>query len=245
MDRSIATRRHGAAASVLLTCVCALYLPLSGCSDSNDEAAASPAPPSPPSPPPEPPPPEPPAPPTNPPSPPPLAATAVSIDDGHQIGVNHWPSSDTSTGGLGQPVDGLSCGDMVENYHVHTHLSIFLNGEALAVPAQLGIVELSATEDCHYNIHTHDKTGKLHVEAPAPGTFTLGQFFNIWGQPLERDNVGGLVGLPVVVYVTDDGVVSEYTGDMTAIELTSHRLITIQIGTPAITEVPNITWTGD
>ena len=35
-----------------------------------------------------------------------------------------------------------------------------------------------------------------------------------------------------------------YDGDPAAIELTSHRLITIQIGTP-LTEIPNFTWTGN
>jgi hypothetical protein len=263
-------RHRSAAAIVFSACFVALPLALTGCGSSgDDEAEASPAPtppptpaptPSPtpeptptPTPPPEPtptPPPEPPPPPPTPtpppvppPSPPPLAETAINIDAGQQIGATHWPDGDTSTGGLGQPVDGLQCGEMVENYHVHTHLSIFLSGEALAIPGNIGIADLSPTSDCHYNIHTHDRSGKIHVEAPQPGTFTLGQMFHIWGQPLERNNIAGLVGLPVVVYVTDDEVVSEYTGELGDIELTSHRLITIQVGIPAITEVPNFTWT--
>jgi hypothetical protein len=37
--------------------------------------------------------------------------------------------------------------------------------------------------------------------------------------------------------------VTENTGDWSAIELTSHRTITIQVGTD-IAEVPNITWSG-
>jgi hypothetical protein len=73
--------------------------------------------------------------------------------------------------------------------------------------------------------------------------FTLGQLFMIWGQPLGPDNVAGLIGKPIVVYVTDNnGVVTEATGDWNDIELLSHREITIQVGTP-ITEVPNFTWT--
>lgn len=146
----------------------------------------------------------------------------------------------TADGGAGQNVQGLDClASMPETYHVHTHLSIFLNGEALAVPGQVGIVSTPST--CYYSVHTHDKSGKLHIEAAAPGTFTLGQFFALWGEPLENTNVAGLVGMPIVVYVTDNGVVTEADGDWHAIELTSHREVTIQIGTP-ITEIPNFTW---
>jgi hypothetical protein len=146
-------------------------------------------------------------------------------------------------GGLGQPVAGLACGVMVETYHVHSHVSIVLNGTPLAFPDEIGFVELSPTSSCYYNIHTHDMSGKIHVEGPAPATFTLGQLFAIWGQPLERNNIAGLMGMPVVVYVTDDGEVTEHTGELADIELTSHRLITIQVGTP-LTEIPNFTWSG-
>jgi hypothetical protein len=45
---------------------------------------------------------------------------------------------------------------------------------------------------CFYTIHTHDKSGKIHVEAAAPGTFTLGQLFAIWGQSLTNTNIAGL-----------------------------------------------------
>jgi hypothetical protein len=171
------------------------------------------------------------------------AATAVDISDGHRVGNKYFPDGDTSDGGQGQPVAGLSCGLMSEDYHVHSHLSIFLNGQALAVPLHVGIVETSPTNECTYSLHTHDESGKIHVEAPAPGVFTLGQFFQIWGQPLQTDNIAGLSGMPVVVYLVDDGVVSKYDGALADIELTSHRLVTLQVGT-AITEVPNITWNG-
>jgi hypothetical protein len=43
--------------------------------------------------------------------------------------------------------------------------------------------------------------------------------------------------------VVEDGVASEYTDDLAALELESHRDITIQIGTP-ITEIPTFTWNG-
>jgi len=156
----------------------------------------------------------------------------------------YWADGDTSDGGQGQPVDGLKCNVTSETYHVHAHLSIFLNGRQLAVPKRIGIVSTSPTSHCNYTTHTHDHTGMIHVEGPAPGTFTLGQLFAIWGEPLSYTNVGGNLGMPVVVYITDKNVATQYTGDLAAIELLSHREITIQIGTP-ITEIPRYTWVGN
>lgn len=177
---------------------------------------------------------------------PPLSTDVIDISDNRQIGEDHWEDGATSTGGLGQEVEGLAClPTMPDEYHVHTHLSIFLNGEALAIPGNVGIHDQGAgLPNCFYQIHTHDSSGKLHIEAEEAGTFTLGQFFAIWGQSLTDTDVAGLTGMPVVVYVTDDGEVTEVTENWGDIELTSHRLITIQVGT-AIDEIPNITWNGD
>lgn len=185
-----------------------------------------------------------PPPPPPPPGPPPVSPTPVSLDDGHTVGAQRWPAGATSIGGNGQPVGGLECiVNLPEAFHVHAHLSIFLNGEALAVPANVGVAEQSPTTACSYSVHTHDGTGKIHVEAAAPGAFTLGQFFAVWGHQLSSSNIADLTGMPVVVYVTDNGVVTQNTGDWSAIELTSHREITIQVGT-AITQIPNFTWSG-
>ncbi|HEU4655301.1 MAG TPA: hypothetical protein VFS47_15035, partial [Steroidobacteraceae bacterium] len=94
-------------------------------------------------------------------------------------------------------------------------------------------------------LHTHDNSGILHVEAPEPATFTLGQFFDIWGQPLTNTNVAGLEGMPIVVYLTESDGTTTIVQDTEwrNIELTSHRLITIQVGSP-ISKIPNFTWAG-
>jgi hypothetical protein len=158
--------------------------------------------------------------------------------------VDFWGTNSAANGGKGETIDNAVCGPMTQTYHVHTHVSIALNGGLLTVPAHLGIVPASGTfGGCTYEIHTHDGSGRLHVEAPAPTSFTLGTFFKIWGQPLTTTNVAGISGLPIVFYVTDGGVTTLYQGDPAAIELTSHREITIQIGTP-VNAIPNYTWTG-
>jgi hypothetical protein len=187
-----------------------------------------------------------PSPPPPPPAPtvPPLSSTIVSLTDNHAVGTDHWADGNTANGGQGAPVQGIECLlNMPENYHVHTHVSIFLDGVALAVPPEIGIHDQLPSR-CFYGIHTHDKSGKIHIEAAAPGTFTLGQLFAIWGQPLETDNVAGLTGKPIVVYSTDNATVTKVDSGWKDIELTTHKEITIQVGTP-ITEIPNFTWNGN
>lgn len=175
---------------------------------------------------------------------PPLA-TPVNLDDNHRVGVNYWPDHDPAIDPNGEPIDGMPCypgNDPPKTYHVHAHLSIFLDGQGLSIPSDLGMVRLTPTTRCVYSLHTHDYSGKLHIEGPAPETFTLGEFFTIWGRPLEPDNVAGLTGKPIVVYITDNnGVVTLASGDWNDIELLTHREITIQVGTP-IDQIPNYTW---
>jgi aspartate 1-decarboxylase len=177
---------------------------------------------------------------------PPLSSTIVNLDDNHPVGIKHWPDRDPAVSLHGETVDGFECypgRDPPHTYHVHTHLSIFLDGVGLMVPEDIGIIKLTPATQCVYSLHTHDHSGKLHIEGPSPAMFTLGDFFMIWGRPLAPDNIAGMTGKPIVIYVTDNnGVVTQATGDWNDIELLSHREITIQVGTP-IAEVPNFTWT--
>jgi hypothetical protein len=180
------------------------------------------------------------------PAPPPLPsiAPAVDLDDNHQVGVTFWPEGPTANGGIGQAVQGILCVPSLSNqFHIHSHLSIFVNGQQRAIPGNVGIIE-NATTDCHYYVHTHDRSGKLHIEPPVAATYTLGQFFALWGQPLTATNVAGIDNLPVYFYVTENGAVTQFTGDPATIELRSHRHIAIVIGTP-ITQVPFFTWSAN
>jgi hypothetical protein len=98
---------------------------------------------------------------------------------------------------------------------------------------------------CFYAIHTHDHSGRIHVTPAAPGTFTLGELFQIWGQPLTNTNVAGITGLPIEIFVTDGSTtikVEDY--DWANIELRPHREITIAIGEP-LREIPNFDWIDD
>ena len=180
------------------------------------------------------------------PSPPPLPtiAPAINLDDNHQVGTLYFPDGDTASGGHGDTVSGVPCTNPNETFHIHTHLSIFLNGQALAIPANVGIVA-TPTLDCHYYVHTHDHSGKIHMEAPTPMSFTLGNLFAIWGMPLANGNVAGITNVPLTaVYITENNTVTQFTGDPTTIPMLSHRHIAIVLGTP-IAQVPFFTWTAN
>jgi hypothetical protein len=78
--------------------------------------------------------------------------------------------------------------------------------------------------------HTHDATGIIHIESPDERPYTLGNFFDIWGEPLSRKGVAGLQGA-VKTYV--DG--KPYAGDPRQIVLKEHGEITLVVGEPAVT----------
>jgi hypothetical protein len=112
--------------------------------------------------------------------------------------------------------------------HFHTHLDILVDGKTVPVPANLGI---AASGDAMSELHTHDATGVLHIEAPTTGKrYTLGQLFTEWNVRLSATQVGGLTAdgtRTLTAYV--DG--KKQTGDPAAIELTPHREIALVYGT--------------
>jgi hypothetical protein len=125
------------------------------------------------------------------------------------------------------PVDGIPC-ELTERllYHVHAHLAIIANGQPVAVPANIGI-----PGRCIYWLHTHDTTGVIHIEAPAPRAFDLGTFFDIWRQPLTASQVLDFTadaGHSLQFFV--DG--QPYSGDPRQIQLGAHTLVTIEYGPP-------------
>jgi hypothetical protein len=117
--------------------------------------------------------------------------------------------------------------------HIHQHLDMYVDGKAVDVPAGIGI-----NEGANFisPIHVHDTTGIIHVESPTVETFTLGQFFDVWGVKFTAECIGG--------YCTDAThsltlVVNgqPYVGDPRTLALTSHQEIAIVYGTETDTPV--------
>ena len=130
--------------------------------------------------------------------------------------------------------------------HRHSHLDVFVDGEAVPVPAGIGI-DISdpgvqhfpdggyggieeCTNPCISPLHTHDETGIIHTEAAADTLLTLGQLFTEWGVMLDDECVGEFCDseTDIVVYLGGD----EYDGEPADIELEDQLVIAIVIGTP-------------
>lgn len=138
-------------------------------------------------------------------------------------------TGDTASGGQGQDVGGIKCESHEQLvYHVHAHLSILVDGQPQPVSAQIGIPGGPLFPKCYYWLHTHDTSSIIHIESPSQQKYTLGQFFDIWGQPLSNHKVA--------VYDVPGGVLTAYvngqpvTGDPRDITLDKHTLVVLEAG---------------
>jgi hypothetical protein len=129
-------------------------------------------------------------------------------------------------------------------FHIHTHLQIYVNGAQKLIPYGVGIVapyQLTHSQNgpfvnggkAFYWLHTHDETGVIHIESPVRRGFTLGNFFDIWGQPLSPDQVGPAHGT-VTAFINGQPV----SGNPRGIELYPHAVIQLNVGTPTVPPQP-------
>ena len=150
------------------------------------------------------------------------------------------PLAGTATSATGQAVDGISCQTREQTiFHIHAHLTIFVNGAPRQVPAAIGIPGAQtqntpngpfiASGRCFYWLHTHAPDGIIHIESPVQRTYTLGDFFDEWGQPLGPNQVGPAKG-HVTAY--DNGQV--YQGNPRNIPLSAHAQIQLEVGRPLV-----------
>jgi hypothetical protein len=138
----------------------------------------------------------------------------------------------------GAQLDGIQCSTSEQTaYHIHAHLTVFVNGTRRAIPAGLGIpVGTPVAQPSGgpfvgsgtrlYWVHSHDQSGVIHIESPVQMLYTLGDFFDIWGQPLSRGQVGLAKG-KVSAYLNG----TLFTGDRRSIQLRPHAVIQLDVGT--------------
>ncbi|MHB8141535.1 MAG: hypothetical protein ACYDHD_09875 [Vulcanimicrobiaceae bacterium] len=90
----------------------------------------------------------------------------------------------------GLPVDGIPCQAQEQVFeHIHSNLQLFDRGHQVVLPSQIGIPPGAG---CLYWLHTHATDGFIHVESPVKRTFKLGEFFDIWQQPLSWSRAASL-----------------------------------------------------
>jgi hypothetical protein len=158
--------------------------------------------------------------------------------------------SPTSVGGSPLSANAIPC-DGLEHTQVHYHayLQIVVNGNIVPISTSVG-----RTANCYYWLHMHSgEQGMIHVEAPNDRTFTLADFFWVWGawggtrQFLDSTHVSTVTlsgGQALVVYIdADDGTGPQiYSGDPQKIVLKAHEMITLEITPPSLSPPPAYTW---
>jgi hypothetical protein len=141
----------------------------------------------------------------------------------------------------GEQIDGIRCqsGEQVA-FHIHAHLTIIVRGHSQQVSAGIGIAapyEVALTPagrfiagaSCFMWLHTHAGDGIVHIESPVVRTYTLGEFFDICSQPLDRRRVGAAHGAVTALF---NGRV--FTGDPRQIPLVAHSQIELEVGRPLV-----------
>ncbi len=159
------------------------------------------------------------------------------------------PLTGTATKAAGQKVDGIGCDTSEQTvFHIHAHLTLLVNGSARQVPAGIGIPGATGQSTpqgpfisngkCFYWLHTHAADGIVHIESPVHRTYTLGNFFDEWGQPLGPGQAGPAKGHVTAIY---NGKL--YQGNPRDIPLNAHAQIQLEVGTPLVAP-ESITWPG-
>jgi len=114
------------------------------------------------------------------------------------------------------------------------HVEVFAQDRVVAVPAGIGVAPPLRRDgayvrggSCVYPLHTLEPTGLVLL---GPGsTRTLGEFFELWGQPLGPRVLAGFPaprGGHVAVYI--DGVA--WRADPGAAPLSPHAQVTVEVG---------------
>jgi len=143
---------------------------------------------------------------------------------------------------LTKSVDGIKCQQNERLVsHEHAHLTLFVNGKQRVVPAGVGIwPPLNASNyrngqfgitagNCLSWLNTRYPDGLIHIETPVKRAFVLGEFFDLWGQPLSRSQVGPAQGA-----VTEIVNGSVWTGDPRRIPLRRHSQVQLEVGKPIV-----------
>lgn len=70
--------------------------------------------------------------------------------------------------------------------HIHPRLELVINNTSVTVPDNLGI-DTSACEQAMHLLHTHDTSGKLHIEGYESFVPTADLIFEVWNISFQGD----------------------------------------------------------
>jgi hypothetical protein len=148
-------------------------------------------------------------------------------------GRDYRPAAASARVRTAKSIDGLKCATR-RGVRYGAHIEMFAHRHVIAIPAGIGIappLEQSGAHvlsgRCYYPAITTQPTGVIELRDGA--RLTLGELFDIWGQPLSTRIVGSFSaasGSAVVAYF--DG--RRWQGDARAIPLQRHALIVLEVG---------------
>jgi len=114
---------------------------------------------------------------------------------------------------------GIACEAMEGTaVHIHVQLQLWRDGKPVPIPSGIG-----AGPGCYYWVHTHSGDGVIHVESPRLRPFTLGDFFEVWGQP-------PYLGSGEVWVKRQGGRFERFSGSWNTLALTAHEVIAMGTG---------------
>jgi hypothetical protein len=143
--------------------------------------------------------------------------------------IPEWPNLALRLKAIGLPA--LSAEGTVE--HIHAHLDIYVGGLHEPIPAGIGF-GVGADHQIHFisELHTHRFDGVIHIESPRHESFTLGQFFDVYGVRLTATCLGGYCNSgTTTLRAFANG--KEWKGDPRTIPLTAHEEIVLAYGAKA------------
>jgi hypothetical protein len=107
--------------------------------------------------------------------------------------------------------------------HVHQHVDVFVNAKPVIVPAGIGIGDGFISP-----LHTHDTSGVIHVESPTVRSFSLAEFFAVWGVRLTKTCLADECGAgDLHLYVN-----GKPAADPNRVVLTQHLELAVAFGPP-------------
>jgi hypothetical protein len=157
---------------------------------------------------------------TNAPTTPPAVVNVRALP-GLEAGPPPWPAE---LGQLRARLDAIGLPARAgTSLHTHQHLDVFVNGRRVIVPAGIGI-----GDGFHSPLHTHDASGVIHVESTTVRSYSLAEFFAVWGVRLTKTCLAGECGDGKLHFFVD----GKPAVDPNLIVLTQHQEIAVALGPP-------------
>ncbi len=137
-----------------------------------------------------------------------------------------WGNNNVTLPGRLAPLRLTQLGTEGQVIHVHQYLYLYINGKRVTAPALIGIY----ANEWLTELHTHPgEQNIIHLETEDKRTYSLGQFFGVWGVKLTQNCVGPYCGIGKVHWWLNG---KPQTGDPADLALKNHQVITIAFGKP-------------